>query len=112
MNASNTASDVLRAPTSLLDSYFARIAYTGTTSRSLATLNAIVQAHVQSIPFENIDVVAGNGINLEIDAIAHKLVHSPRGGLLFRTQHVVGSRVAAARVRARGAFGAGAGWSA
>lgn len=74
---------MLRDTYSFLDAYFERIGYGSPTSRSLATLNAIVRAHVQTIPFENIDVLMGRGIVLEPHAIRHKLVSSPRGGYCF-----------------------------
>ncbi len=66
-----------------LDAYFARIGFTGTAPPTLATLNAIVRAHVQTIPFENLDVLLGRRIHLELPAIAEKLVHDRRGGYCF-----------------------------
>jgi N-hydroxyarylamine O-acetyltransferase len=71
-------------PTDLdIDAYFARIGYDGPRDVSLSTLNAIVFAHVTAIPFENIDVLLGRGIDLELSAIAQKLVHARRGGYCF-----------------------------
>jgi len=43
--------------------------YTGPRAPTLASLNAIVAAHAQAIPFENLDVLLGRGINLELEAI-------------------------------------------
>ena len=43
---------------------------------TLDTLNGIVQAHVQSIPFENLDVLQGRPIELAPAALEHKLVHA------------------------------------
>jgi len=65
------------------DTYFERIGYHGPRMPCLATLDAIVLAHIKSIPFENIDVVLGRGIDLDIDAIADKLVTRRRGGYCF-----------------------------
>ena len=42
---------------------FQRISYDGPTVPSLATLNGIMSAHVQTIPFENLDVLLGRGID-------------------------------------------------
>ena len=66
-----------------LDAYFERIGHHGPRTPTLATLNAIVAAHVQTIPFENLDVLLGRPIELEPDALLHKLVHARRGGYCF-----------------------------
>lgn len=66
-----------------LDAYFARIGYHGPRAPTLATLHAISLAHVQSIPFENLDVLQGRGIDLEPTAVEAKLVHAGRGGYCF-----------------------------
>jgi N-hydroxyarylamine O-acetyltransferase len=66
-----------------LPAYFARIGYDGPVEPTLAALNAIVQAHVQSIPFENLDVLQGRPIELVPDALERKLVHGHRGGYCF-----------------------------
>jgi N-hydroxyarylamine O-acetyltransferase len=66
-----------------LDAYFARTGYTGPRTPTLDTLNGLVRAHVQTIPFENIDVLLGVPISLEPEAIVQKLVHDRRGGYCF-----------------------------
>ncbi|MDB4958483.1 MAG: N-hydroxyarylamine O-acetyltransferase [Myxococcales bacterium] len=66
-----------------LDAYFARIGYRGSRAPALDTLNAIVNAHVQAIPFENLDVLQGLPIDLEPSALERKLVHARRGGYCF-----------------------------
>ena len=65
------------------DAYFSRIGYTGPRSPTLATLHALAAAHVQSIPFENLDVLLGRGVSLEPEAVFQKLVHDRRGGYCF-----------------------------
>ena len=57
-----------------LAAYFARIGYDGAVEPTLATLNGIVQAHVQTIPFENLDVLRGRPIDLSPAALERKLV--------------------------------------
>ncbi|MBA3541003.1 MAG: arylamine N-acetyltransferase, partial [Deltaproteobacteria bacterium] len=42
-----------------------------------------MHAHVRSIPFENLDVLLGRPIELELDALERKLVHARRGGYCF-----------------------------
>lgn len=66
-----------------LDAYFARIGYAGSRAPTLDTLNSIVHAHIQAIPFENLDVLLGLPIRLEPEAIEAKLVHARRGGYCF-----------------------------
>ena len=70
-------------PTLDLAAYFARTSYAGPRTPTLATLNGIVAAHAQAIPFENLDVLLGRGINLDLAAIEQKLVHQKRGGYCF-----------------------------
>jgi len=66
-----------------LDRYFARIGHHGPRTATLATLNAIVRAHVETIPFENLDVLLGRPIALDPAALERKLVHDRRGGYCF-----------------------------
>src|SRR5215475_5367530 len=51
-----------------LDRYFARTGYDGARDATLATLHGIARAHVQTIPFENLDVLLGRPIDLDLDA--------------------------------------------
>jgi N-hydroxyarylamine O-acetyltransferase len=66
-----------------LDGYFARIGYGGTTRPTLETLNGIVELHVQTIPFENLDILLGRSIDIAPEAIQEKLVSARRGGYCF-----------------------------
>lgn len=66
-----------------LDAYFARIGYGGPRAPTLAVLDAIAKAHVVAIPFENLDVLLGRGIDLALPRIEQKLVHARRGGYCF-----------------------------
>jgi N-hydroxyarylamine O-acetyltransferase len=50
---------------------------------SLDTLNAIVSAHVRTIPFENLAVLLGEPISIAIDDVTEKLVHQRSGGYCF-----------------------------
>jgi N-hydroxyarylamine O-acetyltransferase len=72
-----------------LDAYFARIGHTGPRIPTLATLNAIVSAHAQTIPFENLDVLLGRPISIEPDAIFQKLVRDCRGGYCFEQNNLL-----------------------
>jgi N-hydroxyarylamine O-acetyltransferase len=66
-----------------LGSYFARIGYQESRAVSLETLNAIVSAHVRTIPFENLAVLLGEPISLAIADVTEKLVYRRYGGYCF-----------------------------
>ncbi len=66
-----------------LDAYCSRIGYTGARTPTLDTLNAIVERHVATIPFENLDVLCGRPIDLSASALEDKLVARQRGGYCF-----------------------------
>ena len=91
-----------------LDAYFARIGYAGPRQASREVLDAIVLRHVCTIPFENVDVLLGRGIDIDPAAVERKLVHARRGGYCFEQNgyllHVLGAlgfsvRPLSARVR-------------
>ncbi len=73
-----------------LDAWLARIGYTGSRTPRLETLQALITAHSQAIPFENIDVFLGRVPRLDLESLQAKLVGGGRGGycyeqnLLFR----------------------------
>jgi N-hydroxyarylamine O-acetyltransferase len=69
-----------------LDAYFDRIRWKGEARPNLATLTALLRAHMAQIPFENLDVLLGRGIRIDLEALQQKLVRSRRGGYCF--EHV------------------------
>jgi N-hydroxyarylamine O-acetyltransferase len=66
-----------------LDAYFARIRWGSDTSATLRTLAGLLRAHMRWIPFENLDVLLGRGVRLDLDALQDKLVRARRGGYCF-----------------------------
>ncbi len=66
-----------------LAAYFARIGYAGPTAPTAATLDALALAHVRAIPFENLDVLFGVGVDLDPVAVEAKLIGRGRGGYCF-----------------------------
>lgn len=66
-----------------LDGYFSRIGYTGPRNATLDTLRALQLRHVCAIPFENLDVLLGRTIALDLPAIERKLVQDRRGGYCY-----------------------------
>lgn len=91
-----------------LHSYFARIGYAGQSKPSLTVLRALCSLHPIAIPFENLDVIRGLGVRLDLPSIERKLVNDRRGGYCFEQNRLfaaaleaLGFRVTslAARVR-------------
>jgi N-hydroxyarylamine O-acetyltransferase len=66
-----------------LDAYLARVRFTRSPRADEPTLRALHRAHVQAIPFENVDVRLGRPIRLDLTALQEKLVHRRRGGYCF-----------------------------
>lgn len=66
-----------------LGAYLDRIGYGGTSEPSLETLTALHAAHVTAVPFENLDILLGRSISLELPALETKLVTARRGGYCF-----------------------------
>ncbi len=66
-----------------LDAYFARIGWGGGTVPGYDTLAGLVEAHTGHIPFENLDVLLGRGVRLDLDGLQDKLVRRCRGGYCF-----------------------------
>jgi len=66
-----------------LDAYLERIEYVGDRTPSRATLDALHLAHATHIPFENIDILLGRPIRLDLASLQAKLVRGGRGGYCF-----------------------------
>lgn len=66
-----------------LDAYFARINWSGSAAADLATLTALLGAHMRTIPFENFDALLGRRVRLDLDSLQTKLVRNRRGGYCF-----------------------------
>jgi N-hydroxyarylamine O-acetyltransferase len=66
-----------------LDRYLERIGYEGPTEPSRETLDALHESHVAAIPFENLDILLGRPILLDLDSLQRKLVDERRGGYCF-----------------------------
>jgi N-hydroxyarylamine O-acetyltransferase len=66
-----------------LQAYAARIGFAGGLDPTLETLRRLQFAHSTSIPFENLDILLGQPISLELDRLQAKLVAGRRGGYCF-----------------------------
>jgi N-hydroxyarylamine O-acetyltransferase len=67
----------------LTDAYLARVGVPDRGRPDITTLRRIHRAHLTSIPFENLDVLRGRGVDLDLDALRAKLVDQRRGGYCF-----------------------------
>jgi len=69
-----------------LDAYLARIAGGSGPLGPLATIDDIasmMRAHMAAIPFENLDVLLGRGVRVDLESVTAKLVTARRGGYCF-----------------------------
>jgi N-hydroxyarylamine O-acetyltransferase len=66
-----------------LPAYLERIEWSGALRQDHATLAALLDAHMAHIPFENLDVLLGRGIRIDLASIQDKLVGARRGGYCF-----------------------------
>jgi len=66
-----------------IDAYRDRIGYQGPLEPALDVLLAIHRAHAAAIPFENLNVVLGRGVSLDMGDIQDKLLRSERGGYCY-----------------------------
>lgn len=85
-----------------LDAYFRRIGYQGSLDPTLDTLQRIHFAHTINIPFENLDVLLGKPISLELGDIQRKLVTNHRGGYCFEQNRLLGEILIALGFRVTG----------
>ncbi|GAA2821600.1 arylamine N-acetyltransferase family protein [Saccharopolyspora taberi] len=69
-----------------LDAYLDRIGYRGDRAPTAETLRALHLAHIAAIPFENLEVVFGRPVDLDLGSVQDKLVRRPRGGYCY--EHV------------------------
>lgn len=66
-----------------LEAYFARIGYAGSRAPTLETLKALHYAQALAIPFENLTVLGGGPVLLDLASLQTKIVACGRGGYCF-----------------------------
>ncbi|KFQ91347.1 Arylamine N-acetyltransferase, pineal gland isozyme NAT-3 [Nipponia nippon] len=70
--------------------YFARISYQGSYDKlDLATLTDIFQHHIRAVPFENLSIHCGEGIELDLQATYNKIVRKKRGGWCMENNYLL-----------------------
>ncbi|XP_019620384.1 PREDICTED: arylamine N-acetyltransferase, pineal gland isozyme NAT-10-like [Branchiostoma belcheri] len=63
--------------------YLSRIRYHGDSSPTLDNLRAIYQAHMLTVPFENLSILCGEEIVLDLQLLYNKIVVKRRGGFCY-----------------------------
>src|SRR5579859_2714826 len=66
-----------------LEAYLDRIGYSGSLAPSADTLVALQQAHLYTVPFENLDIGLGRRLSLALPALYDKIVTRRRGGFCY-----------------------------
>jgi N-hydroxyarylamine O-acetyltransferase len=73
-----------------LQDYLDRIEYAGTVEPIFATLAALQEAHVCSVPFENLDVQLGRPLSIRVEEAYEKIVVKRRGGWCYEQNGLFG----------------------
>ena len=63
--------------------YFDRIRWTGDARPTLDTLARLLMSHTAAFPFENVDVLLGRGVRLDLEGLQEKMIQRKRGGYCF-----------------------------
>ncbi|MGZ9584439.1 arylamine N-acetyltransferase family protein [Paenibacillus marinisediminis] len=70
--------------------YLKRIGYTGPVDNSIAALQQLQERHVQTVPYENFDILNRVPLSLEITDLLNKIVVRGRGGYCFELNALFG----------------------
>jgi arylamine N-acetyltransferase len=63
--------------------YLKRIGFNGPVSHDYETLKKLQHCHMLSVPYENLDILAGTPIKLDTESLYEKIVVRRRGGYCF-----------------------------
>ncbi|MEU3742852.1 MULTISPECIES: arylamine N-acetyltransferase [unclassified Streptomyces] len=66
-----------------IEAYVGRVGHKGDLKPDFDTLRALHRAHVASIPFENLEMMVGRPVPLDLAALQDKLVRQRRGGYCY-----------------------------
>ncbi|MFD4479911.1 arylamine N-acetyltransferase [Streptomyces sp. NPDC058471] len=66
-----------------IEAYVGRVGHEGDLKPDFDTLRALHRAHVASIPFENLEMMVGRPVPLDLAALQDKLVRQRRGGYCY-----------------------------
>lgn len=70
--------------------YLQRIEYDGILSPDLSVLSGLQWAHITHIPYENLDILAGIPLSLDVEDLFQKIIVKKRGGYCFELQGLYG----------------------
>lgn len=73
-----------------LDAYLTRLGVDGGPA-DIDTLGRLHRAHLDRIPFENLDVLLGRGVSVDLPDVAAKLVAGRRGGYCYEHALLLGA---------------------
>ena len=73
-----------------VDAYLVRIGYFDSVQPNRATLEGLMQAHLRSVPFENLDQQLGVPVTTNLADIYEKVVLRNRGGWCFELNQLFG----------------------
>lgn len=74
-----------------LGAYLRRIGMSLPVLADGATLARLHRAHIAAIPFENLDVILGRGVSVDLPQVEAKLVHRSRGGYCYEHATLFGA---------------------
>ena len=63
--------------------YLERINYSGSYKADIDTLRALHRAHMQAVPFENLNIILKRPLDLGEEALYRKIVNARRGGFCY-----------------------------
>lgn len=66
-----------------LEAYLRRVNFTGPLNATLETLGELVRHHTEAIAFENLNVLAGWPVRLDLPSLERKILRDGRGGYCF-----------------------------
>ncbi len=73
-----------------LSAYLNRIEFTGDPRSDRTTLDALMQAHLRRVPFENLDQQLGAHVSTDVQSAYKKIVEQQRGGWCFEVNTLFG----------------------
>lgn len=81
---------IINKPNIEVHAYLERIGYNGPLDGSAKMLGDLQYCHLHSVPYENLDVLDGKAISLEIPDLFDKIVRHRRGGYCFELNALYG----------------------
>jgi N-hydroxyarylamine O-acetyltransferase len=74
-----------------LGPYFERIGWSGPRAATIEVLEGLCLRHTASVPFENLDILLGRPVRLDLPSLSDKIVTRRRGGYCFEQNSVMQS---------------------